>query len=303
MPNIARLMSARVCLITIMGLAACGGPGEVPEREDAPGQEVPVEEPITFTTTNYSFTGPDSIADLIGIIPTDQFVWHGFAPNDPFPVQGDCEPDRSGEQVVSVATELPMTIEGVVTLHPRYFQKRTLCGEDERFYASYFMQDSTGGILVLKDSRVEDFTFGARVQIRVRGVVFNAFGVGVPPFRAVIVHDQQQIISTNNEIYYEPTTTSFVAEDIGKVKRITGKIIKEATNNNFNEMLVEHPTDPSITWLVSLDRELGQRNPELCLGDTVTLTGPMLDNFGLRLVISSLGQIEFDPNACNVARQ
>lgn len=305
MPNTAMSMRPQACVklllisaLTLGQLIACGDPTEVPERVDAAGKEVPVQEPIAFTSTNYNFTGPKSISELISIIPADQFVWHGFAPNSPYPVQGDCEPGRTGEQVVSVANELPMTIEGIVTLHPRYFQKRTICGEDERFYASYFLQDSTGGIVVLKDSRIEDFTYGARVRLRVRGVVHQAFGVGVPPFRAVIVHDQQEIISTNNDIYYETTDAAFVTADIGKVKRITGKIVSEATNNNFNEMLVQHPTDPSITWLVSLDRELGQRNPELCQGDSVTLTGPMLDNFGLRLIIASLGQIEFDPNAC-----
>ena len=288
------------CGLFAVFCASCGSPTEISPRTDPPGSESVVQEPIAFTATNYTFTGPDSIAQLKAIIPTDQFVWHGFAPMDRFPVEGDCEADRNGVQMISVAPELPMVIEGIVTLHPRYFQKRTICGQDERFYASYFLQDSTGGIVILKDSRIEDFTYGARVRMRVRGVVHNAFGVGAPPFQAVLIHDQQEIISLNNPIYYEPTEQPFGVADIGKVKRFTGRIIKEATNNNFNEMLLEHPTDPSITWLVSLDRELGQRSPELCQGDTVTLTGPVFDSFGLRAIIASLGQIEFGPNPCNI---
>ena len=73
---------------------------------------------------------------------------------------------------------LPMTVEGIVTTYPRYFQKKLVCGEDERFYGSYFLQDSTGGILVLRDSRIANFTFGDRVRLKVRGILGGQLGEG-----------------------------------------------------------------------------------------------------------------------------
>lgn len=298
--NILHSPSFRMILVSLLLVASssCADFSSPSTRIDEKPEETTTIEKIEFTTQNYAFTGPTSIADMVAAIPEDDFVWHGFAPQFPYPVQGDCDFDRANEQKVSVSMDLPVTIEGVVTLHPRYFQKRTICNQDERFYASYFIQDGSGGIVVLKDSRVSDFTYGARVKMRVLGLVYNRFGQAALPFRAVLAHDQQEIISTNNPIYYEPVNRNLEVADIGKVVQVKGRIVSEATNSNFNEMKVEALGNPEITWLVSLDRELGQRSPELCAGDTVTLTGPVLDSFGLRLVIASRGQIEFDANAC-----
>src|SRR5690606_36813890 len=97
---------------------------------------------------------------------------------------------------------------------------------------------------------------------------------------------------TENPIYYAPITRNFEVGDIGQVGEVRGRIISEANNNNFNEVLLEHPTDPSIRWPVSLDRELGQRNPPLYEGCEVTMRGPVLESFGFRMLVASYGQIE-----------
>lgn len=285
-----------VCFL-LMALGACTE-YDVDTRQDDSGTEVLTQEPLSFTTQNYDFTGPASIQSVLDLIPTDDFVWHGFAPGSEYPVQGDCDFDRANDQVTSTVEDLPKTIEGIVTLHPRFFQKRTICNQDERFYGTYFLQDSSGGVVVLKDSRVSDFTYGDRVRIRVKGLVHNAFGTDVPPFQAVLAHDSQQIVSRANDIFYEEITRGFEISDIGKVRRIKGVIKSAPTNSNFNEMEIVDPNDPTKTWLVSLDRELGQRSPELCEGDPVTLTGPVMDNFGLRVIIASRGQIVFADQAC-----
>jgi hypothetical protein len=121
----------------------------------------------------------------------------------------------------------------------------------------------------------------------VRGILGGQFDN--VPTRAVLI-GEAEVVSKANPIYYEQTEAGFAVEDIGKVKRIKGIITLEPTNFNFNEMALKHPTEPGVTWAVSLDRELGQRRPKLRLGDTVEITGPVLDSFGLRMVIYSMGQ-------------
>jgi hypothetical protein len=45
-------------------------------------------------------------------------------------------------------------------------------------------------------------------------------------------------------------------------------------------------------WAVSLDRELTRRSYTFEEGEVVELTGVVADNFGLTMLIYSLGQIE-----------
>ena len=281
------LLALLVVLPSFMG---CADEARVLDlREDPSSEESVVQEPLTFTDTAYksSFQGPDSIAEVLALIDKGAPVWHGFSPATPYPVKGDCDFDRSGEQVTNEIAALPMVIEGVVTLHPRYFVKQAICGEDERFYGSFFIQDHSGGILVLRDSRISPFSYGDVVRMRVTGVAkyFDAF--------SVLTFDQLEVVSEQKiPLAYETTTNGFRVADQGLVRRIRGKIVSESTNNNFNEMRLESLDDPAVSWLVSLDRELGQRRPELFVGDVVELTGPVTNSFGLRMLIASYGQIE-----------
>lgn len=281
-----------------LALASCAEVGEAIDRED-PSEfdvitvdQIDVEEPIAFTATNYDFTGPSTIADLNVLFdkkPDRDFNYYAFEPGSPYPIQNNCTPTNTRFPTTVVTEQaLPMTIEGIVTTYPRYFQKKLVCGEDERFYGSYFIQDSTGGILVLRDSRIADFTFGDRIRLKVRAILGGEFDD--VPTRAVLVGEVEQVVSRQNPIYYEQTEARFVNGDIGKVKRVKGIITLEPTNFNFNEMVLKHPTDPAVTWAVSLDRELGQRRPKLRVGDLVELTGPVLDSFGPRMIIYSVGQ-------------
>lgn len=285
-------------LSTLLVCTSCAELGEPIDRND-PSQfdvitvdQIDVDEPIAFTTTNYDFTGPNTIEELNALFdkkPDRDFNYYALEPGSPFPISGNCTPYNTRFPTTVVTEQaLPMTVEGIVTTYPRYFQKKLVCGEDERFYGSYFIQDRTGGILVLRDSRIADFTFGDRVRLKVRGILGGEFDD--VPTRAVLIGQVEEVVSRQNPIYYEETQARFGVDDIGKVKRIRGRITLQPTNFNFNEMELEHPTEPSIRWAVSLDRELGQRNPKLRLGDEVEITGPVLDSFGLRMVIYSRGQ-------------
>ena len=91
------------------------------------GETTPVDEPVEFTDTPYTLRGDTSIAELLDIIPADDFVWYGMS--DPYPIMGSCD-SRNNE--VEEIRQLPARIEGIATLHPRYFQKISFCGSDER---------------------------------------------------------------------------------------------------------------------------------------------------------------------------
>jgi hypothetical protein len=272
-------------------ISGCGeqqGPQDSTEYYGQP-QHAEVEDPIGFTAQNYDFTGETPIADIHAMFDTSEQVWYGLSPMDPFPMGDeralDVECGDFGNEVAKVE-DLPATIEGVATLHPRYFQKISVCGQDQRYYGSFFLQDETDGILVLQDYRVTDFTFGQRVRLRVRGLVTS---FGQP---AVLISDQLEVVEDREvqDIYYEKIERPFETADASKVRRIEGVVISEPTNANFNELILEG--DEGSVWGVSIDRELGNRGVNLHDGDRIQLTGPVINSYGLNMLIASLGQIE-----------
>ncbi len=276
--------------LSLLAASACAeSTSDLPERDDPDPIETVVEEPIEFTGEQYpaSLSGPNTIAELTALIDFDEFVWTAFSPETPYPVQGDCDFSRNGEQSTFTVDELPMEIQGVVTYHPRHFYKPATCGSDERFYGSFVIQDGTDGIFVLRDSRISPFSYGDVVKMRVTGLVkfFDTY--------AILTHDNLEVVEGEKRaIWFDNTSGAFTPADYGQVRRIRGEIISEATNNNFNEMEIQSLDDPTVTWLASLDRELGQRRPELGVGTRVQLTGPVIDSFGLRMLVASFGQIE-----------
>lgn len=276
------------------GAWSCGEGVTLPDYGEVDPRQTDTEEgePLSFTTTPYSVQGPNTVADLYALYPAPgtAVVWQGFEPGSPYPVTPDCQPDRNDDFVPVTLNALPMTIEGIITLHPRLYQKRAICDNDERFYGSFIIQDATGGIVVLRDSRLTTYTYGDRVRLRVRGLMLNAFPGG-GPFYAVQLFDEVEVVERAQPIYYEALTRKFTSDDIGLVKRVRGKIVLMPDNNNFGEMQLADPNDPSVTWFASLDSELSKRGPEFRLGDTLEITGPVLDNFGLRIMIASFGQI------------
>lgn len=277
------------CLLALSVSACAESTSDVPERDDPEPIETEVEEPIAFTGEQYpaSLSGPNTIADVVNLIDFDAFVWTAFSPDHPYPIQGDCDISRNGDQNTVTVPELPMEIQGVVTYHPRHFYKPATCGSDERFYGSFVIQDGTDGIFVLRDSRISPFSYGDVVKMRVTGLVkfFDTY--------AILTHDNLEVVEGDKRaIWFDNTSGAFTPDDYGQVRRIRGEIISEATNNNFNEMEIQSLDDPTVTWLASLDRELGQRRPELGVGTRIQLTGPVIDSFGLRMLVASFGQIE-----------
>lgn len=278
-------------------------PSEAPDDPSDPdyydeGEQVAVTEPIDFTDQNYDdVSGEMTISDLRALRDETAFVWYGYSPMDPYPFGDrrahgeDCSPVPAFENIYHEVPELPATIEGVITHYPRLLRSPRFCAGEDRYYGSYYIQDETGGILVYKDSRVADFTFGDRVSLRVRGMSaqnFNGMPAGVV---GVSAFDQETVEDRGLPIYFETTDANFEVEDVGKVKRISGEVVTEPTNTNFNALTLQS-TSSDATWAASIDRELSRRGVTFEQGERVELTGVVADSFGLTMLIYSLGQIE-----------
>ena len=130
------------------------------------GTDVAVEEPIAYTTENYDLVGETPISGL----PRPGDFQTLFAPDDAPPTRL-CSGWRTDDA-------LPVTISGVVTIHPRFYIKVSGCRAaesfsveaDEKYFGSFYLQDATGGFLVLGDTKVADFSVGDRVTLNVRAV-------------------------------------------------------------------------------------------------------------------------------------
>lgn len=310
-------MQQPYCLFGIAALGAaiigCGTPEEPAsslEPRYGTVSATSTVEPVAYTDVPYDFTGATSIEDLYGII-NDELtgnarVWFGTAPSAPFPFSGAC--DRFGTTIATVDA-LPVEIEGIITLHPRYFQNLAICQSEERFYGSYFIEDSTGGILVQKDSRIADFRMGDRVKLTVNTVMFNFGAYGV------LGRVGESVVSRDHEIFAEYIGERNLAPtDIGKTVTVRRELASDATNYNFSEMCLipeggeaflcsqacianeqcTSQTSPARPLLVSLDREIEQRDPLVFeIGDVLEITGPVTDSFGLRILVARAGQISF----------
>ena len=231
-------------VIAAVSILACA---EV--REDATSvDEIWPEEPLSIVadeeiayadrgdgvTYGLPRDGMSSIADLFEVFPDE-----GLGGGDPNIFIG---PDviiptdqcRGGTPIV--VPELPMTIEAVVTLHPRQYMKVEVCGQDERHYGVFTIEDDTGGIIVLRDGRVAHFTFGDRVRLTIDAVTLT-FNSEVDT-RAVLIADIERIDAPPTEILFESLDEPFATEHVGQVRQIEGFVHVPSTQLNFNSLIV-----------------------------------------------------------------
>lgn len=271
-------------LLLALGLLACDV-REEPEDWSAwydSGEMFDVSEPIAFTDQNYALPavdGAESISSLqsqvLSTAPDGDIV---YAPEDELSGDSDCD--------VSTDSSLPMTVQGVVTLHPRFYFKTQGCdrASDEKYYGSYFVQDDTGGLFVLGDSKVAHFDVGDRVVMTVRATKTN-FDLPM-----IYAHDIVSVERDYSAVYYETVEgRALGASDMSLVKRVSGVVTREA--DTFGQFQLE---DASGTkHLVSLDAELNRRKWAPQVGQTVTATGPVLYSYSeYQIVIMNVGQLE-----------
>ena len=284
-------------VVAVIAAAAvgCGDPSEPLDDGDYFDHhvdDVSVSESVEFTDEEYEegeLSGEMTIEELRDLIPGPAPVWTGFFSE--FPVDGDCDPDDEDNFTAPVVVdELPAEIEGVVTLHPRYFQSFDFCGTRQRYQGTYIIQDETAGIHVLRDSRIGNVDVGDHVRLNVRGVA-RRFST-----EAIIAFDPEERLTERDDpvpVFFEELERRFSEdEDDYQVRRIRGEVVVEPTNQNFNEMIIESEEDSTIRWTSSLDRELGNRGVGPKEGDIVELTGPVVPGFDdMEMLIARLGQI------------
>jgi hypothetical protein len=296
---------AAIALLPVV-LAACAAERE---REEPmswydPGSTYAVEEPIAFTDTPYGWTGETAIRD----VPTPDRFETWFAPDDQ-PPGDECADWRTVDS-------LPVEVEGVVTIHPRYYFKTSGCrpeddqsiDSDEKYYGSYFIEDDSGGYFVLGDSKVAHFDMGARVKLKVRATK-EAFGL-----RMIAAHDVLEVDYGPTPIYFEERTEPLTSDDSYEVRRMTGTVgftgdfgevqlcLGDVRDGDFDDVNAgDDRSDPQIRCISEgrgfyaiIDSELQRRGLELAVGERVQATGPVLYSFDqYRIVLTRIGQIEW----------
>jgi len=235
-------------------------PAEDPSDWFDPGSPLNVQEPMDFTDQNYDFTGPTAIADLPLPDPFQTWFDQADAPGDA----------ACADWIVDPSGQLPDEIEGVATILPRFYFKTNGCQpandpnarSSEKYYGSFFVQDASGGIFVLGDTKVAHFDAGARVKLKVRAMREN-FGQYM-----IAIADLVSVDYGPDPIYYEPRTAALGAPDVGIVVRAEGVV--DGTASTFGEVYFD--SDTGVKFKMSLDSELTKRGVTYTAGTRIQVT-------------------------------
>jgi hypothetical protein len=241
------------------------------------GTTLEVKELVAFTTVPYDIPSEPTQgigAMLDAVYPVSAFVT-AYGVNDQWNAAVDCESE--------VAADLPWRVEGVVTLTPRWYFKTFGCDrDDEKFYGAFFIEDATGGIFVLGDSKVAHFEMGDRVVLDVRGAR-TLYGLDL-----VYAHDVVSIERRADPIYYQESTRALGGADIGEVRRVSGVVSSD--KDTFGEFRLQ--ADSGIFYTVNLDAELSRRGVGWPVGTRIQVTGPVLYSYSTySLVVMRKGQV------------
>jgi hypothetical protein len=280
--------------LLLLLLAACTTPRGAEDPGDwyDVGDPYAPEEPVAFTDAPYDIPaeGEPGIGELL--YPVFPAPFGGALAASEAPDGPPCAGWR-------VTEDLPLRVIGVVTILPQYYIKSSGCGADEKFYTSYFIEDDTGGVMVLGNSRSAMFDAGDVVELEVRSVQYS--------FENRLVYGYEVVADLTMNlplaIHYEVKQAPFDASDIGRVRRVTGTVVQEP--DGFGAFYL-HPDgqdapcvppanndeDPVGCAIANLSTELNRRPVQIPAGTRLTMTGPVASSFGYKLIITRLGQIE-----------
>lgn len=271
----ARPAAALGALWAGLATAACAEVSPLPDTSDwwGDGVDYDVREPLRFTPEPYTdLAGPGIGSMLTELFPAPTLT---FAPGDTYATGVGC--------TTATNPELPVEIDGIVTLHPRWYMKLQGCNRaEEKYYGNWFIEDATGGIFVVGDSKVAHFDVGDRVRILVRGVRTN-FGMHM-----VYVHDVLEVSREARPVYYQAVDRPLGPEDMGQTRRVRGTVV--GPPDTFGAFLVETASGARVA--ASLDAELNRRRAHPPVGGTVCVTGPVLFSFSTYSIpIMRIGQV------------
>lgn len=251
------------------------------------GTAEPVVEPLAFTDEPYGLPAGDNpgMAELLA--PALEFP-RGFGTR-----VGSSETGGAACGW-TIDDALPVEITGVVTVLPRYYFKSNGCtNDDEKFYGSYFIEDDTGGMFVLGDTKVAWFDAGDTVTLRVRGtrVSFDQ--------PMIYIHDVVSVDRTARPVRYEVSEGGLGEADLNQVRRITGTVVTEPDTFGEFSLLPDGSDGPCEEAgdrgcaVASIDSELNRRGVTFTPGERVTVTGPVLYSYSVyKIILMRLGQIE-----------
>ena len=243
----------RLLLVGALLCSSCAkDPRTDPIAADAIWPAVPVQnnvqEPIEFrermSAQPYGLptAGAIPIAQLIALLPQENVR---FGDPRTFTSQAGKIPCSSGDVQV-LAQDLPAVIEGVVTLHPRRYLKIPVCDQDEKHYGSFTIEDDTGGIVVLRDSRIAPFRTGDRVRLVVDAITLTYLE---PTTRAILTASVELMDTPSGAegrvVYFERTNNEFGPNDITRVRRIEGFAVQSPSNKNFGSLIVADKLIPA----------------------------------------------------------
>jgi hypothetical protein len=263
-----------VFLAVLLGCPATNGPADPTSWYD-PGEDLDVVEPIAFTDEPYDFGASDGIGAFDdAIFPVDG--------SDTLFAEGDAYEDGSCD--AAETPDLPREIEGVATIYPRFYMKVDGCDRDteEKYYGSFFLEDASGAVFVLGDSKLAQFEAGNKVKIRVRAVR-SAFD-----FDMVYSWDLVDVDRSVTPIHYEVPVGPLGSDDHSHVMRVSG-VVTTGTDT-FGAFQIE--SDDGTTYDIQVDQELGRRGVAWEKGTRIQVTGPVLYSYSIRaILVMSLGQV------------
>lgn len=278
--------------LLLLALAACSAPRGAEDPTDwyDVGSPYDPEEPVAFTTEPYGLpaAGAPGIAALLyPLFPT------------PFGnvVAASAVPDGAPCGGWPTTASLPVEVTGVVTILPQFYVKSSGCTGDEKFYTSYFIEDDSGGVMVLGNSRAASFDAGDVVTLRVDSLQTSYDN------RMIYGHEILDVQRVGRPIHYEVKQAPFEVGDIGRVKRVTGTVVQSP--DGFGTFYL-HPDgqaapcvppatedeEPAGCAVLTLSTELNRRPIEIDVGERLVATGPIAQSFGNKLIITRLGQLE-----------
>ncbi|HCH61806.1 MAG TPA: hypothetical protein DFR83_03300 [Deltaproteobacteria bacterium] len=299
-------VTGRVCLpLLSVAVLSCAEVREKPSDTTdwwGAGEDAWVEEAIDFTTDAYGIPA-DATAGIgdfaeqvfpVGDWDAGTDLWAiKYAPGEGFPEGCGSQEDDA----------LPYELDGIVTLHPAWYIKSYGCAVDpdqswtpdseEKYYSSYFIEDDSGGLFVLFDSRVAPFTVGDRVRLKVRAVRSNHWnnrGDYIGSQNMIYAQDIVSVERSVSAIHYTDVDGELGIEHVNRVVRVTGTIVD--IDESFNNYTIETASGAEVIYSLGLD--LGRRpSSKAELGDTVTATGPVLLSYStFTISIAQVGQLD-----------
>jgi hypothetical protein len=243
------------------------------------GSAYDVLETVEFTEVDYDFPAADSdgiAAQAARVFPVSDSYAVAFGPDDAYTSDIDCDQQ--------IDNDLPFTVTGMVTAHPRVYFKTDGCNrDDEKYYGSYFIEDRTGGLFILGDSKVAHFDMGDRVTLKIRAVRTSY------DLNMVVAHDVLSVERGPEPISYDVATSGFTLDDVARVKRVTGSVLTDT--DTFGSFTIED--EDGNEFMISLDVELSRRGVHYEVGSRIQATGPIMYSYSeFAIVVMHVGQIE-----------